>query len=181
MLQDVDSDSTADHSEFEELKGPFANGSEVTKACLSCHNKAGKQFMHSIHWKWEYKNPKTGQTLGKKTLINNFCTNARGNEGMCAMCHASYNHVDSSFDYSNQENIDCVVCHDRTGTYYRLPPTQGNEACSVMFEGLKPIDLAEVAQNVGMPTRANCGRLSPFFLLRKQHRLLYHSKRSKTQ
>ncbi len=157
MLQEVDSDSTTDHAELKELQGPFANGSEVTKACLSCHNKAGKQFMHSIHWKWEYKHPKTGQTLGKKTLVNNFCTNARGNEGMCAMCHASYNHVDSNFDYSNQENIDCVVCHDRTGTYYRQPPTKGNESCSVMFEGAKPIDLAKVAQNVGMPTRANCG------------------------
>ena len=66
------SKSTADHSKFEALKGPFANGSEVTKACLTCHNKAGHQFMKSIHWTWEYHNPKTGQTLGKKTLINNF-------------------------------------------------------------------------------------------------------------
>lgn len=157
MLQDVDSDSTADHSEFEELEGPFANGSEVTKACLSCHNKAGKQFMHSTHWTWEFKQPHTGQTLGKKTLINNFCTNAAGNEGMCAMCHASYNNVDHNFDYSNQDNIDCLVCHDRTGTYYRLPPTRGNPACAVMFEGLQPMDLAKIAQNVGMSTRANCG------------------------
>ncbi len=157
MLQAADSDSTTDHSKLEELQGPFADGREVTKACLSCHNKAGEQFMHSLHWKWEYKHPKTGQQLGKKKLINNFCTNARGNEGMCAMCHASYGHEDSSFDYSNQENIDCVVCHDRSGTYYRLPPTRGNPACSVMFEGLQPIDLTKVAQSVGMPTRANCG------------------------
>ncbi len=157
MLQAVESDSTADHTKYEELKGPFASGSEVTRACLSCHNKAGKQFMHSIHWKWEYKHPKTGQVLGKKTLVNNFCTNARGNEGMCAMCHPSYGHEDHSFDYSNQENIDCVVCHDRSGTYYRLPPTKGNESCAVMFKGKPQIDLAKVARSVGMPTRANCG------------------------
>jgi octaheme c-type cytochrome (tetrathionate reductase family) len=157
MLQNVESDSTTDHAELEELQGPFTNGREVTKACLSCHNKAGKQFMNSVHWKWEYEHPETGQTLGKKTLINNFCTNARGNEGMCAMCHASYGHEDHNFDYTNQENIDCVVCHDRTGSYYRLPASEGSEACSVMFEDQPPIDLTEVAQNVGMPTRANCG------------------------
>ncbi len=157
MLQAVESDSTTDHAELKELQGPFADGREVTKACLGCHNKAGEQFMHSIHWKWEFTHPETGQVLGKKTLINNFCTNARGNEGMCAMCHASYGHEDHTFDYSKQENIDCVVCHDRTGTYYRLPATQGNEACSVMFEDKPPIDLAKVAQNVGMPTQANCG------------------------
>lgn len=157
MLQANESDSTADHTEYEELQGPFSDGREVTKVCLSCHNKAGKQFMHSIHWKWEYRQPMTGQQLGKKTLINNFCTNARGNEGMCAMCHPSYGHEDHNFDYSNQENIDCLVCHDRSGSYYRLPPTRGNPACAVMFEGLAPMDLAKIAQRVGMPTRANCG------------------------
>ncbi len=157
MLQSVEGDSTTDHAELEELRGPFADGREVTKACLSCHNKAGKQVMRSTHWKWEYKHPESGQTLGKKTLINNFCTNARGNEGMCAMCHPSYGHTDHNFDYANQENIDCLVCHDRTGSYYRLPPTKGNASCAVMFEDKLPIDLVKVAQAVGMPTRANCG------------------------
>lgn len=152
-----ESKSTADHSKFKELKGPFQDGPAVTEACLACHNKAGEQFIHSIHWKWEYKHPKTGQILGKKTLINNFCTNARGNEGMCSQCHAAYNHKSYDFDYKNTANIDCVVCHDRTGTYYRTPATKGSPACSVMFEGKAPIDWAKVAQNVGMPTRRNCG------------------------
>ena len=149
--------STADHKKFEALKKPFANGSEVTKACLTCHTEAGHQFMKSIHWTWEYKNPKTGQTLGKDNLVNNFCTNARGNEGMCAQCHASYNWTSAKFDFKNQENIDCVVCHEQTGTYYKLPPTKGNSACSIMFEGLAPIDWNKVAQSVGRPERSNCG------------------------
>ena len=34
--------STADHSKFKELQGPFKTGSEVTKACLSCHTEAAK-------------------------------------------------------------------------------------------------------------------------------------------
>ncbi|PLX36074.1 MAG: cytochrome C [Hyphomicrobiales bacterium] len=152
-----DDGSTADHARFKELQGPFADGPSVTAACLSCHNKAGDQFLHSIHWKWEYKHPKTGQVLGKKTLVNNFCTNARGNEGMCSQCHAAYNHTSYEFDYKNTANIDCVVCHDRTGTYYRTPATKGSPACSVMFEGKDPIDWTKVAQSVGMPTRRNCG------------------------
>ncbi len=149
--------STTDHSTLKELQGPFASGPEVTKACLGCHNKAGHQFMKSIHWTWEYKNRKTGQILGKKTLVNNFCTNARGNEGMCAQCHAGYGWKDDSFDFSKQENIDCLVCHDTTGAYYRTPTSRGNKACAIMFEGKKPINWTKVAQNVSLPGRRNCG------------------------
>jgi octaheme c-type cytochrome (tetrathionate reductase family) len=152
-----DDESTADHSRFDELKGPFASGPEVTKACLSCHTEAGRHFMKSIHWTWEYVHPETGQKLGKKTLINTFCTNARGNEGMCAQCHAGYGWKDDSFDFTNQDNIDCLVCHDRTGTYYKTPNSAGNQACNVMFEGKKPIQWAKVAQSVGLPGRENCG------------------------
>ncbi len=148
---------TTDHAKLEALKGPFASGPEVTKACLSCHTETGHQFMKNVHWTWEFKDPVTGQMLGKRHLINNFCTNSRGNEGMCAQCHAGYGWKDETFDFTNQDNIDCVVCHDGTGTYYRTPATQGNAACSVMFEGKKPIDLTAVAQGVVLPQRQNCG------------------------
>lgn len=148
---------TADHTQFEELKGPFTSGPQVTRACLECHTEAGKHFMKSLHWTWEYQDPVTGQLLGKKHLVNNFCTNARGNEGMCAQCHAGYGWKDEGFDFSNQDNIDCLVCHDLTGTYYKTPNSEGNQACAVMFEGKPAIDLALVAQNVGLPQRANCG------------------------
>jgi octaheme c-type cytochrome (tetrathionate reductase family) len=162
------SDSTADHSKFEELHGPFADGPEVTRACLSCHTEAGEHVMQSIHWTWEYQRPGTNTLLGKRHLVNTFCTNARGNEGMCAQCHISYGWKPEDFepsgfkwrekvDAGNTENIDCLVCHDRTGSYYKVPPTEGNEVCNVMFEGKAPIDLAEVAQNVGAPGRENCG------------------------
>ena len=152
-----DSNSTADHTKFEELKGPFASGPEVTKACLKCHNEAGHQFMQNIHWTWSYENKKTGQILGKKHLVNTFCTNARGNEGMCAQCHAGYGWKDETFDFTNQNNIDCVVCHDSSGTYYKTPNSAGSKACSVMFEGKQAIDWAKVAQSAALPTRENCG------------------------
>ncbi|MEN8177034.1 MAG: tetrathionate reductase family octaheme c-type cytochrome [Pseudomonadota bacterium] len=153
----ADSNSTADHAKFEELKGPFSNGPEVTKACLKCHTEAGHQFMKNIHWTWTYENKKTGQTLGKKHLVNTFCTNSRGNEGMCAQCHAGYGWKDESFDFTNQNNIDCVVCHDSTGTYYKTPNSEGSKACSAMFKGKQPIDWAKVAQSSALPTRENCG------------------------
>jgi octaheme c-type cytochrome (tetrathionate reductase family) len=41
------------------------------------------------------------------------------------------------------------VCHDTTGTYEKIPTACGKEK-----EGL---DLTRIAQNVGMPARANCG------------------------
>ena len=152
------SKSTTDHARLEELQGPFESGPEVTRACLKCHNKAGDQFIHNKHWTWRYTNPITGQHLGKEVLINNFCTNARGNEGMCAQCHAGYGLKDGrTYDFSNQENIDCLVCHESTGTYYKLPPTRGNKACAVLFEDLKPIDFTKAAQSVELPGRNNCG------------------------
>ncbi|WP_069470099.1 tetrathionate reductase family octaheme c-type cytochrome [Candidatus Marithrix sp. Canyon 246] len=153
-----ESKSTTDHSKLKELQGPFSSGPEVTKACLKCHNKAGHQFMKNKHWTWKHTHPKTGQKLGKGVLINNFCTNAKGNEGMCAQCHAGYNMTDSNFDFSNQENMDCLVCHESTGTYYKTPTTKGNKSCSVMFEGKPPIEWAKVAQSVAMPSRNNCGK-----------------------
>ncbi len=101
-----DSNSTADHSKFEELKAPFMSGPEVTKACLKCHTEAGHQFMKNIHWTWNYENKKTGQLLGKKHLVNTFCTNSRGNEGMCAQCHAGYGWKDETFDFNMDHDLD---------------------------------------------------------------------------
>lgn len=151
------SSSMTDHSEFEALQGPFFDGPEVTEACLECHNKAGHAFMENKHWTWKYTDPDTGQHLGKSVLINNFCTNAKGNEGMCAQCHAGYNMTDSNFDFSNQNNIDCLVCHESSGQYYKTPTTKGSAACSIMTEGKEPIDLAKSAQSVVNPSRSNCG------------------------
>nr|WP_242519327.1 tetrathionate reductase family octaheme c-type cytochrome [Halochromatium roseum] len=148
---------TADHTKFKELKGPFANGSEVTQACLGCHTETGEHFMRNIHWTWSYTDPNTGQQLGKRYLINNFCTNSRGNEGMCAQCHAGYGWKDETFDFTDETKIDCLVCHETTGTYYKTPNSEGHAACSVMLEGKPPLDLVAAAQSVDLPQRANCG------------------------
>ncbi|MCG7963086.1 MAG: cytochrome C, partial [Candidatus Thiodiazotropha endolucinida] len=58
-----DSQSTADHSKFEQLQEEFETGPEVTKACLSCHTEAAKQLHKTTHWTWAFENQLTGQTL----------------------------------------------------------------------------------------------------------------------
>ncbi len=45
--------------------------------------------------------------------------------------------------------IDCLVCHDTTGKYEKAPPAAGFP--------IKNLDLTTIAQNVGRPSRANCG------------------------
>jgi hypothetical protein len=108
------------------LKKPFASGPEVTKACLSCHTEAAKQVQKTKHWTWEFMNPTTKQRLGKKHVINNFCTAVPSNYEFCTACHVGYGWKDNNFDFTAQENVDCLVCHDTTGTYRKLPGLAGH-------------------------------------------------------
>ncbi|MCP3671299.1 MAG: tetrathionate reductase family octaheme c-type cytochrome [Gammaproteobacteria bacterium] len=155
--------STTDHTKLDELKGPFANGPEVTKACLACHNKAALQVNHSIHGTWEYDHPKTGQKLGKRKVINSFCGNVVSNEPRCTSCHASYGWRDMTKKppMATDENMtDCLVCHDTTGEYTKWPTGAGHPLYKPKKKKDKthmPPDLAKIAQNIGMPGRENCG------------------------
>jgi len=134
------------------IKGPFESGSDVTRVCLECHEEAGHQLLQSVHWKWE-GNPVMIEgrdepvTIGKKNQLNNFCIGIQSNWEGCTRCHAGYGWEDANFDFSNQENIDCLACHDQTGTYVKsnfgLPSSD--------------VDLLAVARSVGNPTRSNCG------------------------
>jgi hypothetical protein len=109
--------TTADHSKFKELQREFASGPEVTKACLTCHTEAALQIHRTKHWTWEVINPLNNQRLGKKNVINNYCLSTGTNLGACATCHVGYGWKDASFDFTVQENVDCLVCHDTTGSY----------------------------------------------------------------
>ncbi|WP_415034392.1 tetrathionate reductase family octaheme c-type cytochrome [Azonexus sp.] len=164
----VKREATTDHSKLEALKGPFKSGPEVTKACLSCHNTAGHQVMKSIHWTWEAKNPAIDKTLGKKLVANNFCGSILSNETRCTSCHAGYGWVDQNFDFSNQDNVDCLACHDTTGTYKKFGTNAGHPLYEDL-DGFEPMegppgkksfkapDLTKIAQHVGQPGRGNCG------------------------
>ena len=154
---------TADHSRFKELQKPFTSGPEVTKACLECHNEAADQVQHTKHWTWEVVDAATGKKLGKKNIINNFCTTTISNEDDCMACHAGYGWHDKTFDFSKQENVDCLVCHDSTGTYRKLvgdaghPVYKRREFPPHSGKFVEAVDLNKVAQTVHLPSRRNCG------------------------
>ncbi len=156
--------STADHTKFEILQQDFATGPEVTAACLSCHTEAAAQIMQTPHWTWEYTDPQTGEALGKKNVINNFCQSTSSNEPRCTSCHVGYGWTDNTFDFTVEENVDCLVCHDTTGTYKKFPSGAGHPVYGEAKESppgsgnvWEPVDLTLVAQNVGDTSRETCG------------------------
>ena len=84
-------------------------------------------------------------------LINNFCVAVPTNEPRCTQCHAGYGYKNKDFDFSDPENVDCLVCHDQSGTYKKDPKKAGLPLASV--------DLEVVARSITVgkePTRKAC-------------------------
>ncbi len=140
-----------DHKEL--IEGPFSTPQEVTETCLACHEEVGDEILKTQHWNWlgeEFAMPKHGnKKFGKQNMVNNFCIAVPSNWPRCTSCHIGYGWKDASFDFTDPNNIDCLVCHDLTGTYKKVPTDAGMPA--------KDTDLLKVAQSVGKPTRQNCG------------------------
>lgn len=152
----------ADHSKFPALQQTFDSGPAVTRACLTCHTQAAKEMQKTLHWRWEYVNPETGQMLGKRHVVNNFCTSAVSNYDSCATCHVGYG-MKEGFDFTVEQNVDCLVCHDTTGKYRKDAGLAGNVVTKDMElpagsgHIVKAVDLKSVAQRVGNTTRLTCG------------------------
>jgi octaheme c-type cytochrome (tetrathionate reductase family) len=87
--------------------------------------------------------------LGKKNTVNNFCIALPSNWPRCTSCHAGYGWKDAAFDFAKPQNVDCLVCHDTTGTYKKTPTGAGLPD--------EKVDLEKVAQSVGKTGRATCG------------------------
>jgi len=142
------------HNQLVKLEGKV-DGPAVTRNCLGCHEKEGRAILKTAHWNWHGRSPYTvghekRVDLGKKNnTINNFCINLNGNWPRCTSCHIGYGWKDANFDFSDMSKIDCLVCHDTTGKYEKAPPAAGFP--------VKNLDLVAIAQNVGRPSRANCG------------------------
>ncbi len=157
------STSTADHSKFKELDREFATGPDVTRACLQCHTEAARQVHKSKHWTWEFLNPQTQQRLGKKHVINSVCTAVPSNYEFCTACHVGYGWKDQNFDFTSEANVDCLVCHDTSGSYRKLPglaghpPYKDTEFPPGSGKIVKAVDLKKVAQSVGKTSRRTCG------------------------
>lgn len=107
-----------DHSDL--MQGSYETGSDVTRACLECHEDAAWQIMQTVHWTWEsepydIEGRDEPVTIGKKTSLNNFCIGIQSNWPGCTSYHAGYGWEDADFDFSIAENVDCLVCHDNSG------------------------------------------------------------------
>ena len=164
LLVPITALAAQDHSKF--INGPFKTGPDVTKVCLQCHQEQAKAFMKTVHWTWSsrQKEPARGEVkLGKINAVNNFCIALPSNEPRCTSCHAGYGWKDASFDFTKAENIDCLVCHDNSGTYRKYPTAAGHPAYEDAEWPLKSgkkwakVDLEKAAKSVGKPTRQNCG------------------------
>jgi octaheme c-type cytochrome (tetrathionate reductase family) len=145
-------------------KGYFTENTYTgTTQCLNCHGKIGDDVMNTAHWKWEgvVSGIKgfEGTIHGKKDMLNNFCQAIPGNEGRCAQCHIGYGWKDKTYDFGNPKNIDCLACHDQTGTYKKVAAPTATQPI-VGAPDMTPDALQKVAQSVGMnggvPPRAAC-------------------------
>lgn len=129
------------------LNGPFSKVSDVTAQCLTCHPQQGEDLLRSSHWTWKRQRMMNGsKTLfSKKNGLTTFAIAAGANPSQCLTCHISTNLLDERFDPTAAVNIDCLVCHDKTGTYERVKGAPK-----------KDLNLVYIARNVGKPSSENC-------------------------
>lgn len=134
------------------------NDYEGTQSCLDCHGFIGADNLTKAHFTWQgiasNITGHEGEIHGKNDLINNFCIAVPSNEGRCTECHAGYGYADKTFDFGNARNVDCLVCHDQSGTYVKGKTTAGLPDPDVDLNAVA----RSVAMNDGVPGRENCIR-----------------------
>ncbi len=134
----------------------LTNTYDDTETCLNCHSDAGDHVLLSGHWNWQgvaanlagYES----ESHGKNDMINNFCIAVPSNEGRCTQCHIGYGYSDNTFNFGLAENIDCLICHDQSGTYKKSKTAAGNPDPSVNLQ----IVAKSVGGNGGVPQIINC-------------------------
>lgn len=129
---------------------------EGTKSCLNCHGLIAEDVMQTAHFKWEGLATNItgheGHIHGKNDIINNFCVAVPSNEGRCTHCHAGYGYDDNTFAFNDPETVDCLICHDQSGSYAKDLKTAGLPKPEVDLQ----VVARSVAENEGVPTNANC-------------------------
>ena len=146
---------TADHTKHEALKKTFKSGVEVTRACISCHSEAESQFHKTIHWTWIAAG--TDNQHGKASYsLNNFCisTNKTTDKG-CMSCHPGWG--------KSTDAVNCLACHGQKDInwdeafedmqYFSGEDDAESKEMAKELSG----QIQEAVQNVGLPTRKNCG------------------------
>ncbi|WP_163338015.1 cytochrome c3 family protein [Desulfopila sp. IMCC35008] len=153
--------------------------------CIRCHRDEAQHALHSVHMQWNGPTPDLintdGEDLGKANRgINTFCTYAMSSRNTCFSCHVRLD--GNAPDDPTVEDVDCLMCHsdiyrrkllldpnntitvtnfkNEEVTYlFGLKDEEGNYISEPDFENMPAgITMAEVAQNVHMPTRYTCLR-----------------------
>ena len=138
--------------------GYFTNNAyQGTQSCLNCHGLIGEDLLTNAHFTWKGTSSNiTGfegeDDNGKINLINNFCIAVPSNEGRCTHCHAGYGWDDDTFAFNDPKTVDCLICHDQSGTYKKGKKTAGMPDPGVDLD----IVARSVALNEGKPTNDNC-------------------------
>jgi len=127
---------------------------EVTSQCLNCHPDTAHDILDSAHWNWKGLTPSIqghehSTSIGLLQVMDNYTITMLPELVDSRSFHIGYSPAASAIDFNNAENIDCLVCHDTTGTYKKDENLGGLPA--------KGVDLNLVAQQVGRPSRTNCG------------------------
>ncbi len=132
-------------AEHAAIQGPFSSLTEVTAACLQCHPRAGADILASVHWRWQRQRSIDGRMVSYAKLdgLTNFGIVAGSNPDRCLACHVSIAPTPETMAAARPETIDCLVCHDTSGSYRR---------------GTTPVpaDLLRMARGAGRPGPANC-------------------------
>jgi len=131
----------------EQITGPFTDIQSVTLQCLQCHAQQGSDILQSSHWTWR-RTRRVGtatRSFAKKDGLTTFALGVESNPSRCLTCHISGNRLSGSHDPASSAHIDCLVCHDTTGTYRRSFGAPANN-----------LDLVRIAGKVGKPEPRNC-------------------------
>ncbi len=131
---------------------------EGYKSCKGCHggdfSNHASELLTSIHWTWQKTDSFSGNEVGKYNVINNYCVAVPSNEPRCTSCHIGIGWTDSRFNLANEDNIDCLVCHDNSGLYKKLPTGAGAPDPAITADDWKTIYQSIFPINV---SRNNCG------------------------
>jgi octaheme c-type cytochrome (tetrathionate reductase family) len=144
---------TPDHGELVVLRDGVA-ACDITRECLCCHPESGHEILRTAHWNWGGHSPEVcdhehSGDLGLETLVNNYMIGVAPNREYCGTCHIGLGCVADQTLFTGPESIDCLVCHDTSGTYGKQIGAGGEPGSG--------IDLARVASAVGRPSRTTCG------------------------
>ncbi len=128
-----------------DIHGPFSTSTEVNKQCVVCHEAQAEDVRKSIHWSWERNRVLNNKTILSKKMadLSRFGIAAAVNPKACRRCHISILSSGTQAEANGvSTDIDCLVCHDTTGTY--------------QINGHRDADLEHIARNVGTPSPRNC-------------------------